>query len=538
MRGGTQGVLGASAVALAVLLGSGNAAGHVHSDCVPDRGAPAFAFAAPGLAALRRRPSVAAAPAQQTRVRAEACSRRRARHSVASATAISALDTPSSEAGLAVDPFALTRQDMRRLKQKIKVVIDKKLGSGDKAHPLLKSSSREFFERSEKTWRPMVALLLSKAFAGETEDGADPEHHDDAMVIAEIIEIMHTSTVIHDTVLEDYEAFEKGNMAHRIYSSSIAGNKVSILAGDFLLSRASVLLSTLRNTDVVEIMAGALEAIMKGQMQLHRPVDNAPVGMDAYVTNLETRSGNLLASGCLCAALVAGYDRDSAVAEAAFAYGMNLGVAYQIVKDLQITERNYEKLFNKMQQAVPPAPAAGGGSDDTEHGAQVEFDPHELNEPLQRAGALMYAVDQHAELVSAARHGFKDIEELLWARELIITSGALDGVRARAAHHRDEAVAALQVLPPSPARAALEQLAGHVVEVNQNRMKRLNYDSEGRYSEPAEDAPKTGTQLKEVLIDAKKGAKMGMFSVREKLSGIKSDIKAQVQLAKDKLGGQ
>lgn len=142
--------------------------------------------------------------------------------------------------------------------------------------------------------------------------------------------------VIHDTVLEDYEAFEKGNMAHRIYSSSIAGNKISILAGDFLLSRASVLLSSLRNTEIVEIMAGALESIMLAQMQLHRPVDNAALGMDAYVSSLNTRSGNLVACGCQCAAMVAGHARNSDVASAAFDYGLNLGVTYQIVKDLQV----------------------------------------------------------------------------------------------------------------------------------------------------------------------------------------------------------
>lgn len=49
-----------------------------------------------------------------------------------------------------IDPFLACQPDMRRLKLKIKGVINKKLGSGDNAHPLLKSSSREFFERSEK----------------------------------------------------------------------------------------------------------------------------------------------------------------------------------------------------------------------------------------------------------------------------------------------------------------------------------------------------------------------------------------------------
>jgi len=51
-----------------------------------------------------------------------------------------------------VNPFLACQSDMRRLKLKIKGVINKKLGSGDNAHPLLKSSSREFFERSEKVF--------------------------------------------------------------------------------------------------------------------------------------------------------------------------------------------------------------------------------------------------------------------------------------------------------------------------------------------------------------------------------------------------
>jgi len=425
-------------------------------------------------------------------------------HTRATATAATAEVTASSQDNT-VDPFLSAQPDMRRLKQKIKVVIDKKLGSGENAHPLLQSSSREFFERSEKTWRPMAALLLSKALKGTGLDEPNPEHHDDAMVIAEIVEIMHTSTVIHDTVLEDYEAFEKGNMAHRIYSSSIAGNKVSILAGDFLLSRASVLLSSLRNTEIVEIMAGALEAIMKGQMQLHRPVQSAPVGMDAYISSLETRSGNLLACGCQCAAMVAGYERSSEVAQAAFAYGMNLGVGYQIIKDLAVTEANYDKLFKKMSEGMA-----------SEHGAPTKFDPYELNEPLQRAGALMFAVDKHPELAAMASGGFEDVDALLSARELIIGCNAIEAVRARARHHRDLAVEALAVLPESDSKMALVTLASYLTEPNQNRLQRKNYDKEGSYTHPEEEAPKTGTQLTKVLKDAKKGAKLGMFSMREK----------------------
>ena len=66
------------------------------------------------------------------------------------------------------------------------------------------------------------------------------------------------------------------------------------------------------------------------------------------------------------------------MAKAAFDYGMNLGVGYQIIKDLAVTEANYDKLFKKMSEGM----ASG-------RGAPTKLDPYELNEPLQRAGALM-----------------------------------------------------------------------------------------------------------------------------------------------------
>jgi len=387
------------------------------------------------------------------------------------------------------------------LKAKIKGVIERKLGSGDSTHPLLKSSSKDFFERKEKTWRPMAALLLAKAIP---TNGVDREVFDsDAMVIAEIIEIMHTSTMIHDTVLEDYQALEKGNVAHRMYSSSMAGNKVSILAGDFLLSRASVLLASLRNTEVVEIMAGALEAIMKGQMFLHRPVETSS-GMEQYLTNVETRTGQLLAAGCMCAALTAGHARNSAIAEAAFQFGLNLGSAYQITNDLKVTETNYEKLLKKMEACMK---AVDG---------ECIFDPFELNEPLQRAGPLMYAVGVYPELQHSSVEGFDDVTALLRARELIVECNAVQAVQKMATDRADRAKEALGELPASESREALRIFCDHVVEMQQSRLQRVNYAEDGSFIEPTSMST-SGSQLVEVFKDAKKGAKLGMFSMKEQV---------------------
>ena len=70
------------------------------------------------------------------------------------------------------DPVQLTQSDMRLLKKRIKGVIERNLGSGDSTHPLLKSSSKDFFERSEKAWRPMViAYFIFPSFhLSKTDD--------------------------------------------------------------------------------------------------------------------------------------------------------------------------------------------------------------------------------------------------------------------------------------------------------------------------------------------------------------------------------
>merc|ERR1719446_129209 len=83
--------------------------------------------------------------------------------------------------------------------------------------------------------------------------------------LAEIVELMATAQVIHDDVLEDFEGQEAGNVAHRMYSSAL-GNKVSLLAGDFLLARSSVALAKLVNVQVVEIIGRSLENMCRGDI--------------------------------------------------------------------------------------------------------------------------------------------------------------------------------------------------------------------------------------------------------------------------------
>lgn len=288
------------------------------------------------------------------------------------------------------------------------------------------------------------------------------------LAMAEIVEIMHMSTQIHDTVLEDGDSLEKGNAAHKLYSSNIAGNKVSILAGDALLSRASVLSASLRNNDVVELVAGALESLMVGQMQLHRPTRDSPP-LNAYVQNVVLRAGDLVSKGCEASAVLAGYAPDHPRVAAAREFGLNLAIAYQILRDLRVTEANYAKLVHKMTTEVKSAEG-------------VRFETDEINEALSRAGPLLYACVIFPELEAMAVKGFGSVNDVLHARSLIERCDGVQGIRRLAQYHANLALDALDAFglagaagSGGEADSALRRLVAYVVESGQERLLRKNY---------------------------------------------------------------
>jgi geranyl diphosphate synthase len=77
--------------------------------------------------------------------------------------------------------------------------------------------------------------------------------------LGQITEMIHVASLIHDDVLDEADTRRGGLAVHTMYS-----NKVAVLAGDYLLARASVLLARLQNFQVVEVMAGALDALVQG----------------------------------------------------------------------------------------------------------------------------------------------------------------------------------------------------------------------------------------------------------------------------------
>jgi geranylgeranyl pyrophosphate synthase len=269
------------------------------------------------------------------------------------------------------DPFDMVEKELQPFADSIKELV-----STDQ--PILSMAAKHFFEkRHGKRFRPTIVQLVAKVVAAATpeqilsddgksfapdllegNDAADlggvsawqwrgassieieggvvtPDNHQGSEVwrrqaqLGQIVEMIHVASLIHDDVLDEADTRRGGEAVHKLYS-----NKVAVLAGDYLLARASVLLARLENTAVVQIMATALESLVAGEiMQLKAPADSL-LEMESYLRKSYYKTASLICYACRSTALLGGHAYGSTVATACEEFGFHLGLAYQIQDDI------------------------------------------------------------------------------------------------------------------------------------------------------------------------------------------------------------
>lgn len=156
------------------------------------------------------------------------------------------------------DPFALVRDELTPFAEEVMRQVDS-------TNPILSKAAKHFFDTAQgKRFRPTTVALLSKALppavrtTNETELTLIAQRQRQLGMITEMI---HVASLIHDDLLDDADTRRGGDAIHKMFS-----NKVAVLSGDYLLARASVMLARLANTDVVEVMAGALDSLVSGEI--------------------------------------------------------------------------------------------------------------------------------------------------------------------------------------------------------------------------------------------------------------------------------
>merc|ERR1719491_1894956 len=191
----------------------------------------------------------------------------------------------------------------------------------------------------------MMVLLLSQALRTSASASGTNEHanlnssglEEQQYRLAEISEMIHTASLFHDDVIDGAETRRGAPAVHKVF-----GNKMAILAGDYLLARASIFLARLRDAEVVETMSTIIEHLVRGEvMQMKGSITSGDDKKDydlwrerlgQYLQKNFYKTGSLMANSCKSAAILGGYN--DGVVGAAYRYGKHLGVAFQLVDDI------------------------------------------------------------------------------------------------------------------------------------------------------------------------------------------------------------
>ena len=269
-----------------------------------------------------------------------------------------------------------------------------------------------------KRLRPLL-VLLAAASLGECR----PDH----VKFAAVVEFIHTATLLHDDVV-DISSLRRG----RPTANAEFGNAPSVLVGDFLYTRAFQLMVQLDNMDVLRHMADTTNTIAAGEvLQLVR-AGNPETSEDQYLDVITRKTAILFAAGCYGAAALS--RRQEPQRQSLQRFGLNLGIAFQIIDDVL----DYE-------------------GDPGTMGKNVGDDLTEGKPTLPLIHTLRNGTDSERTLVTRAitEKSADQIEAVLAA---VRRSGSLAYSRDRARHYHDLALAELQQLPASAARDSLQRI--------------------------------------------------------------------------------
>jgi len=275
-----------------------------------------------------------------------------------------------------------------------------------------------------KRLRPMLHVLAA---------GAAGYRGDQHTKLAAIIEFIHTSTLLHDDVVDESDLRRGRKTANALW-----GNAASVLVGDFLYSRSFQLMVELDDMRIMRILADTTNTIAEGEVLQLLNIGNADVNETAYLAVIERKTAVLFAAATELGGILGGLPENQIAALRE--YGMQLGYAFQIADDLLDYVSDADTLGKNI-------------GDDLAEGKPTLPVIYALEKSTpEQAQSLRHAIEQG---------GLDSLDRIIAA---IRDSGALERTHQRAVFHSDAACAALQVLPDSAHRDALLTLAAYAVE--------------------------------------------------------------------------
>lgn len=274
-----------------------------------------------------------------------------------------------------------------------------------------------------KRLRPALVLLTAKAVGK-----VSPEH----LVVAAVVEMIHTATLVHDDVLDDAQI-----RRHLATVNCRWDNKASVLLGDYLFTHAFYLASTLGSTLACRLIGSATNTVCEGEMRQKGSVGDFTLTEEEYLDIISAKTAELCACSCELGAHYAGGSLEMVARMRRF--GRNLGIAFQIVDDILDVS-----------------------GDETTAGKSLGTDLAQQKPTLPIIRLLRLATPADRDEVVGILHG-NAADRLAGLSPHLERYEAISYAREMAREYSRQALCQLEELPPSPSRDTMAAMAEYVV---------------------------------------------------------------------------
>ncbi|TGG87705.1 MAG: solanesyl diphosphate synthase [Aphanocapsa feldmannii 277cV] len=286
------------------------------------------------------------------------------------------------------------------------------IGAG---HPILHAAAEHLFTAGGKRLRPGIVLMIARAIdpAGTVSD----RHRR----LAEITEMIHTASLVHDDVVDGASTRRGVDTVHSRFNS-----RVAVLAGDFLFAQASWHLANLDNLEVVKLLSRVIMDLAEGEIRQGLNRFDTGQGFQAYLEKSYWKTASLVANSARAAGVLSSLPLQRLDGLARF--GKQLGLAFQVVDDI------LDFTGSDKQLGKPAASDLASGY---------------LTAPV------LYAMEENPALAGLIERELSECGDLEQALQIVRSGDAIPRSRSLAERFAGEAAEALHWLSPSAERDAL-----------------------------------------------------------------------------------
>ncbi|XP_019363814.1 PREDICTED: decaprenyl-diphosphate synthase subunit 1 isoform X2 [Gavialis gangeticus] len=318
------------------------------------------------------------------------------------------------------DPFKLGSKDLENLYEDIKKELLVCTAE-------LREMCEYYFDGRGKAFRPMIVVLMARACNIHYNNSREVQASQRSVAI--ITEMIHTASLVHDDVIDEANS-RRGKMT----VNQIWGERKAVLAGDFILSSASLALARIGNTNIVSVLTQVIEDLVRGEFLQLGSKENENERFAHYLEKTFKKTASLIANSCKAVSILG--CPDPKIHEIAYQYGKNVGIAFQLIDDVL----DFTSCADQMGK-----PTAA----DLKLGLAT--------------GPVLFACRQFPEINAMIMRRFSLPGDVERAREYVLQSDGVQQTNYLAQRYCHEAMKEISKLRPSPERDALIQLTEMVL---------------------------------------------------------------------------